>query len=73
MGKINVGLPHITDEILYSKPLRVVYFPKIGSKVRLCTIGKDIHNGMILWVYKNTLIFTCAGISFKFVDRNSLF
>ena len=73
MGKINVGLPHITDEILYSKPLRVVYFPKIGSKVRLRTIGKYIHNGMILWVYKNTLIFTCASISFKFVDRNSLF
>lgn len=48
MGKINVGTPHITDEILYSKSLSAVYFPKIDSKMRLCTVRKDIHNGMNL-------------------------
>lgn len=73
MGKINVGLPHITDEILYSEPLSTINFPKIGSKMRLCTIRKDIYNGMILRVYKNALIFTCAGISFEFIDGNSFF
>ena len=57
MGKINVGLPHITDEILYPEPLSTINFPKIGSKMRLRTIRKDIHNGTILWVYKNALIF----------------
>ena len=25
MGKVYVGLPHITDKILYPEPLRVVY------------------------------------------------
>lgn len=73
MGKINVGLPHITDEILYSEPLSTIDFPKVGSKMRLRSIRKDVHNGMILWVYKNTLILTCAGISFEFVDGNSFF
>ena len=73
MGKINVRLPHITDEIFYSESLRAIYLPKIVSKVRLCTIRKDIHDGMILWVYKNALIFTCTGVSFEFINRNSFF
>ena len=73
MGKINVGLPHITDEILYPEPLSTINFPKIGSKMRLCTVRKNIHNGMILWVYKNALIFTRAGISFEFIDRSRFF
>ena len=73
MGKIHVGLPHITDEILYSEPLSTIDFPKIGSKMRLCTVRKNIHNGMILGVYKNALIFACAGISFEFIDGNSFF
>ena len=59
MGKINIWLPHITDEVFNLKPLRM--------------IRKDIHNGMILWVYKKTLILTCAGISFKLINRNSFF
>lgn len=73
MGNINVGLPHITDEILYSEPLSTIDFPKIGSKMRLCTVRKNIHNGMILRVYKNALILTCAGIFFEFIDRNRFF
>lgn len=73
MGKIHVRLPHITNEILYSKPLSTIDFPKIGSKLRLCTVRKNIHNGMILWVYKNTLIFACAGIFFEFIDGKSFF
>ena len=72
-GKIHVGLPHITDEILYSEPLSPIDFPEIGSKMGLCTVRKNIHNGMIPGFTKNALIFTCAGISFEFIDRNSFF
>ena len=73
MGKIHVGLPHITDKILYPEPLGSINLSKIGSEMRLCTILENIHNGMILWVYKNALIFTGASISFEFINRNSFF
>ncbi len=73
MGKINVRPPHITDEILYPESLGAIYSLKISRKMRLCTVRKDIHNGMVLWVYKNTLIFTGAGIPFELIDGNRFF